>query len=35
MSTPKVPAEFPSTLGALRESSYVPKSVREELRINL
>jgi magnesium chelatase subunit I len=35
MSTPKVPTEFSSTLGALRESSYVPKSVREELRINL
>jgi magnesium chelatase subunit I len=35
MNTPISPSELPSTLGALRASSYEPKSVREELRHNL
>ncbi len=35
MNTPISPASLPSTLGALRASSYEPKSVREELRHNL
>ena len=35
MSIPNVPADLPITLGALRKSGYEPKSVREELRINL
>ncbi len=35
MPTPKVPAELPTTFGALRASGYEPKSVREELRLNL
>ena len=35
MSTPKAPAELPTTFGALRASKYEPKSVREELRLNL
>ena len=35
MSIPNVPADLPSTLGALRKSDYKPKSVRDELRINL
>jgi magnesium chelatase subunit I len=35
MSTPIAPPELSNTLGALRTSSYTPKSVREEIRINL
>ena len=35
MSIPNVPAELATTLGALRKSGYEPKSVREELRVNL
>ena len=35
MSTPIAPLELPTTLRALRESGYVAKSVREEIRINL
>jgi magnesium chelatase subunit I len=35
MSTPKAPASLPTTLGALRASEYQPKSIREELRLNL
>src|SRR5674476_1421311 len=35
MKTPSAPRDLPTTLGALRASSYVPKSVREELRINM
>src|ERR1700691_4344232 len=35
MNTPISPSSLPSTLGALRDSSYEPKSVREELRQNL
>src|SRR6202167_4892062 len=35
MSTPITPSELPTTLGALRASSYQAKSVREEIRQNL
>src|SRR5664280_3368211 len=35
MSTPLAPTDLPTTLGTLRASSYVPKSVREEIRANL
>ena len=35
MKTPTVPRDLPTTLGALRASSYVPMSVREEIRANL
>src|ERR1700683_4383155 len=35
MSTPLAPADLPTTLGALRASNYEPKSVREEIRVNL
>ena len=35
MSTPIAPSELPRTLRDLRASSYQPKSVREEIRINL
>ena len=35
MTTPIAPAHLPTTLGALRASSYVPQSVREEIRVNL
>ena len=35
MSTPIAPLDLPTTLGTLRSSGYVSKSVREELRINL
>jgi magnesium chelatase subunit I len=35
MTTPKVPENLPTTFGALRDSGYEPKSVREELRRNL
>src|ERR1022692_2521177 len=35
MPTPKVPVDLPTTFGALRASGYEPKSVREELRLNL
>src|SRR5580700_9453035 len=35
MSTPHAPSDLPTTLGALRASSYRPKSVREEIRANL
>ena len=35
MSTPISPSSLPTTLGALRASGYEPKSVREELRLNL
>jgi magnesium chelatase subunit I len=35
MSTPKAPASLPTTLGALRASDFQPKSIREELRLNL
>src|SRR5271154_4518395 len=35
MPTPLAPADLPTTLGALRASNYQPKSVREEIRVNL
>src|SRR5665647_410771 len=35
MKTPTAPRDLPTTLGALRASSYVPMSVREEMRANL
>jgi magnesium chelatase subunit I len=35
MSTPLAPTDLPTTLGALRASSYEPKTVREEIRANL
>ena len=35
MSTPIAPPELATTLGALRESSYVDRSVRAEIRANL
>jgi len=35
MKTPTAPRDLPTTLGALRASSYVPMSVREEMRENL
>jgi magnesium chelatase subunit I len=35
MSTPITPSELPTTLGALRSSTYEAKSVREEIRQNL
>ena len=35
MSTPQIPAHLPTTLGALRASSYASRSVRDELRANL
>ena len=35
MSTPIAPPEFAKTLGELRSSSYVDRSVREEIRANL
>jgi magnesium chelatase subunit I len=35
MSTPITPSELPTTLGALRASTYQAKSVREEIRENL
>ena len=35
MPTPLAPTDLPTTLGALRASSYVPRSVREEIRANL
>ena len=35
MPTPIAPTDLPTTLGTLRASSYVPKSVREEIRANL
>ena len=35
MSIPIAPPELPTTLGALRQSGYESKSVREELRANL
>ena len=35
MSTPITPSELPTTLRALRASSYQAKSVREEIRFNL
>ena len=35
MSTPSVPAGLPTTLGALRASSYISTSVRQEIRANL
>jgi magnesium chelatase subunit I len=35
MTTPKVPENFPTTFGALRDSGYEPGSIREELRRNL
>ncbi len=35
MSTPVAPLELAKTLGELRASNYVDKSVREEIRINL
>ena len=35
MTTPVVPQELPATLGALRASAYVARSVREEMRANL
>src|SRR5579863_8634084 len=35
MPTPLAPTDLPTTLGALRASSYEPKSVRQEIRANL
>ena len=35
MSTPLAPSDLPTTLGTLRASNYRPKSVREEIRVNL
>src|ERR1700722_4287669 len=35
MSPPLAPSDLPTTLGALRSSSYQPKTVREEIRANL
>jgi magnesium chelatase subunit I len=35
MKTPTAPLDLPTTLGALRASSYEPMSVREEMRANL
>jgi len=35
MGTPTAPADRPTTLGALRESGYRPRSVKEEMRANL
>src|SRR5450631_969680 len=35
MSTPLAPSDLPTTLGALRASTYRAKSVREEIRANL
>ena len=35
MSTPLVPTELPTTLGALRASGYEVKPIREEVRLNL
>jgi magnesium chelatase subunit I len=35
MAAPKVPTHLPTTFGALRAGGYEPKSVREELRLNL
>src|SRR5674476_995567 len=35
MKTPTAPRDLPTTLGALRASSYLPMSVREEMRENL
>src|SRR5664280_883990 len=35
MKTPTAPLDLPTTLGALRASSYEPMSVREEMRVNL
>lgn len=35
MTTPRVPADRPTTLGALRASGYRPVSVRDEMRANL
>jgi magnesium chelatase subunit I len=35
MKTPTAPRDLPTTLGALRASSYEPMSVREEMRANL
>ncbi len=35
MSTPQLPTNLPTTLGALRASGYVSRSVRDELRANL
>src|SRR5580704_5408856 len=35
MSTPLAPTDLPTTFGALRASNYEPKSVREEIRVNL
>src|SRR6202453_3764347 len=35
MNTPISPSSLPATLGALRASTYEPKSVREEIRANL
>ncbi|MFZ1063126.1 MAG: sigma 54-interacting transcriptional regulator [Acidimicrobiales bacterium] len=35
MSTPIAPPELPTTLGALRASGFVDRSVREEIRVNL
>ena len=32
---PPVPADLPRTLGALRASGYVPRTVKEEIRANL
>ena len=34
-ATPQTPESRPSTLGALRESGYRPRTVREEMRANL
>src|SRR5580704_8576481 len=35
MTTPLAPTDLPTTLGTLRASNYQPKSVREEIRVNL
>ena len=35
MKSPLVPSDLPTTLGALRASSYQPQSVRDEMRVNL
>jgi magnesium chelatase subunit I len=35
MNSPVAPSDLATTLGALRASSYVPRSVREEIRANL
>jgi magnesium chelatase subunit I len=35
MKTATAPLDLPNTLGALRASAYVPRPVREEMRVNL